>query len=133
MIKDIRALIEECSAELVEREYGFSYSKKLAGEWDRVAGWCDANGISEFGEQACLRYCDEEIGSRVVRSSMEEADRIRLRAARMLMSYGEGGEFEFRSPTVDHTMTGESAAIFGEYLEHEAARGLSPKTVDNKR
>lgn len=133
MIKDIRALIGECSAELVEREYGFRYSTKLAGEWDRVAEWCDANGISEFGAEECLRYCDEEIGSRIVRSTMGEAERIRLRAARMLMSYGESGEFEFRSPTVDHTMTGESAAIFREYLEHEAARGLSPKTVDNKR
>ena len=133
MTKEIRTLIEECSAALVEREYGFCYSRKLAREWDRIADWCDSNGIAVFDQAACLGYCDSSIGSRVVREGMAEDERIRLRAARMLLSFGEGGEFEFRSPRVDHTMRGESAVAFGAYLDHEVARGLSPKTIDNKR
>ena len=49
MIEDIKVLIERCSEELSEREYGFKYSRQLASEWSRFEQWLadhDAGGCT---------------------------------------------------------------------------------------
>jgi site-specific recombinase XerD len=132
MIEDIKVLIERCSEELSEREYGFKYSRQLASEWSRFEQWLAESGFATFCEDACLSYLDRSVGSRVLRRGMTEGERLRLRAVRMLLSYAEGGEFEFRTPSVEHAMRGESAPALEAYAGHERARGLSRKTMENK-
>ena len=57
MIEDIKVLIERCSEELSEREYGLKYSRKLVGEWSRFEQWLAESGFATFCEDACLSYC----------------------------------------------------------------------------
>lgn len=132
MIEDIRVLIERCSEEVSEREYCYKYQKLLAGEWTRFEEWLGASGFEAFCEDACLAYLDQSVGFHVLRPGMTERERLRMRAVRMLLSYAKGGEFEFRTPSVDHAMRGESAAVLESYLGNERERGLSRKTIENK-
>lgn len=93
MIEDIKVLIERCSEELSEREYGLKYSRQLASEWSRFEQWLAESGFATFCEDACLSYLDRSVGSRVLRRGMTEGERLRLRAVRMRLGADEIEEF----------------------------------------
>lgn len=60
-----------------------------------------AHGYQYFSKEIGLQYCLEELGGYLSRSDMKTNDQTSLRAARMLITYLENGDFEYRAPRVD--------------------------------
>ena len=90
---------------------------------------CYENMTFEIGRQ----YCIETFGSDIF-PGVKKDDRLRLRSIRMLMSYLQDGEFEFRTPSISREFVGETGNLMKEYLEHlTLVEKLSEKTLENKR
>lgn len=132
MITDIQELIFLCEQELKDRGYRQPHASSIKAEWKAAAVWFSARSLS-FTQKTCEQYCDQVIGGHLLTPEMNVSERLQLRALRMLLSYQQDGDFEFRSPRVERIFEGETGNIIEEYLRFELSRGLSPKTVDLKR
>ena len=133
MLTDFRQLLGVCEAELAEREYG-KRGDDLREEWGILARWMDARGYKEFSESIGFEYCDAVFGNHILTSNMSDKTRIGLRAVRMLTSYQKDGDFEFRSPSIEHIFCGGIGKAIELYLSY--ARNvlvLSDSTMDNKK
>lgn len=130
MITDLKTLIDTCRQELHDREYHAHHADILVKEWDAVSQWFFHRGISKFGQDIGYRYCDEEIGSHIIVEGMSSRQKKRLRAVRMLISYQQHGDFEFRTPRVERTYTGETGQLILQFLQHERTMGRSEKTIE---
>lgn len=132
MVTSFKELLALCESELVDREYG-QRLKEFRQEWGRLALWLEKQGREDFSEEIGIKYCDESFGNHIISESMDKRNRICLRAVRMLMSYQRDGDFEFRSPRVEHCYCGELGNAIKSYLSH--ARDsliLSNATLSNK-
>lgn len=130
MIKNLPELIKQCSQELHDREYLPSYADQLTCEWNAFLRWCNDNSILEFTPEAAYQYCDLFIGGHVRFEGITDKQRIRLRAIRMLVSYQQKGDFEFRSPKIERIFNGEAGGLISDFLEDSRTRGLSEKTIE---
>ena len=125
--------MQECAAFLHEKEYGAKYIEEIVKEWNRLEEWCKVKGYANFSESIGFEYCDEVIGTHLLLKEMPFNKRIKLRAVRMLTSYLETGEFEFRSKRVERLFCGETGEIMEEYLSYCIVAGLSYNTVERRR
>ncbi len=133
MITDLTELIQLCKDELHDREYHAHHASILTSEWDVISHWFEDNGIQEFNLETAFSYCDKVIGYHIITEGMSIKQKKRLRAIRMLLSYQETGDFEFRTPSVEYTFPGDTGEIILRYLQHEKDRGRSESTVRGKR
>jgi hypothetical protein len=132
MVTDLKKLIALCKSELVDRGYG-GRQQELEQGWDQLTQWMDERGFSEFSEAAGFKFYDENYGGHLLTKDLDKQARIGLRAVRMLISYQKTGDFEFRSPSVEHCFSGDGGKPFELYLSY--ARdflGLSVSTIQNK-
>lgn len=132
MITDLKTLIDTCKQELHDREYHAHHANVLIKEWDAVLQWFSHRGISEFGQDIGYHYCDEEIGSHIITPGMSLRQKKRLRAVRMLLSYQQGGDFEFRTPRVERIYAGETGQLILQFLQHERTIGRSERTIEGR-
>lgn len=133
MVTELKELIRLCRDELHDREYNAHHASILTTEWDSIALWFEQNGIMSFDRDSAFAYCDEAIGSHIIVDGMSASQRKQLRALRMLLSYQETGDFEFRSPSVEYDFPGATGCIITQYLQYERDRGRSEKTIEYKR
>jgi site-specific recombinase XerD len=133
MITDLDELIQLCKDELHDREYHAYHARILTTEWSAISYWFEKHAIREFNQKMAFSYCDEMIGSYLITKEMNRKQKKRLRAVRMLLSYQETGDFEFRSPSVEYTFPGDTGEIILRYLQYEKDRGRSESTIRCKR
>lgn len=133
MITNLKELIRLCKDEVHDREYHAHHANALTSEWDAVSQWFDDNGIHEFNRDNAFAYCDEVIGSHIIVKGMTKKQKKSLRAIRMLLSYQESGDFEFRTPRVEYLFPGNTGKIILLYLQHERDLGRSEKTINYRR
>ena len=133
MITDLPELIRLCEDELHDREYHVHHASILVKEWAAVLQWFEQMKVVTFDHDSAISYCDEVIGSHIIVDGMSDSQKKRLRAVRMLLSYQERGDFEYRTPRVEYTFPGTTGEIILRYLQHEREKGLSVKTVETKR
>ena len=132
MITDLKTLIDTCKQELHDREYHAYHADVLIKEWDTVLQWFSHRGISEFRQDIGYQYCDEEIGSHIITPGMSSRQKKRLRAVRMLLSYQQGGDFEFRTPRVERIYAGGTGQLILQFLQHERTIGRSERTIEGR-
>ena len=133
MITDLPELIRLCEDELHDREYHVHHASILVKEWAAVLQWFEQMKVVTFDHDSAISYCDEVIGSHIIVDGMSDSQKKRLRAVRMLLSYQERGDFEYRTPRVEYTFPGSTGEIILRYLQHEREKGLSVKTVEAKQ
>ena len=118
-----------CKDELHDREYHAHHASVLTSEWNAISGWFEEHEIQEFNRETAFSYCDEMIGSHIITEEMSGKQKKRLRAIRMLLSYQETGDFEFRTPSVEYIFHGDTGETILRYLQHEKDRGRSEATI----
>lgn len=133
MINDLKTLIHRCRDELHDREYTASHAELITNEWDAVLSWFQKNNLTEFNRKNGYLYCDEVIGSHVIIDGMTDVQKRQLRAVRMLITYQEDGDFEFRSPRGERIFRGDTGEWMLRHLQSEKDRGLSESTLQCKR
>ena len=133
MITDLTELIQLCKDELHDREYHAHHASLLTSEWNAISCWLKEHKIQEFDRETAFSYCDEMIGSHIITKELSVKQKKRLRAIRMLLSYQETGDFEFRTPSVEYTFPGDTGEIILRYLQYEKDQGRSEATIRCKR
>lgn len=129
MITDIQQLINACKQELHDREYHAHHACIITNEWKAISQWCQKKNYSEFSQDIGFQYCDETIGAHIITNGMTHKQKLRLRAARMLVSYQKDGDFEFRSPRVERIYSGEVGRLILQFFLHERNTGRSENTL----
>ncbi len=117
MEKCFTELVRECQIILEDRQYNKAYLEQIKNGWDRIQAWMTIHKYQYFSKEIGLQYCLEELGSHLSRSDMKTKDQTSLRAARMLITYLENGDFEYRAPRVEHSFSGEIGNAANAYLE----------------
>lgn len=120
MIKELSALRSLCFHELEQRRYTDFHKMRLSRNWDLLDEWMKKNSIDEFDGEIAKRYCEENLGSYLLKPEWPYRTRVALRAIRMLATFQESGGFEFRSPIADHSLTGPLAKAGNEFLDYLA-------------
>ncbi len=133
MVTELKELIRLCKDELHDREYHAHHASALTTEWDSISLWFEQHGITKFDRDSAFAYSDETIGSHIIVDGMSVSQRKKLRALRMLLSYQETGDFEFRSPSVEYDFPGFTGNIIQQYLQDERDKGRAEKTIECKR
>ena len=133
MITDLSVLTQLCYDTLREREYSISLQGSIVSEWEALATWMQGQDIHIFSEDIGFRYCDEVLGGHIISKDMSKKTKQRLRSVRMLTSFQQNGEFEFRSPRIEWRFEGEEGNLFKEYLNYISdIRRLAYSTIRNK-
>lgn len=133
MENEIRKLVHLCEQELTSREYTFNHHRIISMTWENLIQWMTEREYDTFDEDVGFQYCDETLGAHDL-SGIQKKDRLRLRAIRMLISYQKEGDFEFRTPSVLHTFSGQSGQLMVAYLDHlRETVHLAESTIANKR
>jgi len=115
------------------REYCRQHQNILRKGWDEFSDWMEERGCDELNEGMADRYCDEIIGARRY-TDLSYKEKMRLRSARMLISYQKDGDFEFRIQTAKKTFRGRSGEAMQEYLLYlRDVLVLKENTISNKR
>jgi len=134
MVTDFEELVSLCDEELRHREYESNYYVRILEQWDCLRKWLTENGIIEFNEEIGNEYCDKVFGTHLMPRRSPAKFREKLRAVRMLISYQQNGDFEFRCPSVEYIFTGfvgEAALEYLDYCKNDLI--LAEKTIENKR
>lgn len=134
MVTNFEELISLCDEELRHREYDLNYYARITMQWDSLRNWMYSNGITEFNKDVGNRYCNEMFGTHLTPAKAPARLREKIRAVRMLISYQEKGDFEFRCPRAEYIFSGEIGMLAEEYLSYcRDGQMLSEKTIENKR
>lgn len=134
MVKDFETLLLFCDEELRHREYHAPYYDRICSHWERLRMWMQENNLDEFSEEVGNSYLKETYGTHLLPPRTMTSIREGYRAVRMLISYQNCGEFEFRCPSVEYTFEGPVGQIAFDYLEHcRYDRYQAEKTLENKR
>ena len=132
MITDFRELVGACRQEAEERQYNSVYLERIQAGWNRIQTWMDAQGLAQYSREIGLRFCSEELGGYLSRQGMTNEDHCTLRAARMLISYQEDGDFELRAPRIEHILSGPVGDAANHYLESRKNVLSNPSYRDKK-
>ena len=132
---DLEDLITTATQELSDREYSQINQAKFTAEWKLLGDWMSKNNIPEFNKDIGYKYCDEILGDHIITENFTDTMKRRLRAIRILISYLDSGEFEFRSPSREREIIYEGILgdTFTSFIEERKKRGLSFRTIDSKR
>lgn len=134
MVTDFEELVALCDEELRHREYRSDYHAEIARQWDSLRVWMKSKGLTQFNEEVGNNYCDETFGTHLMPRRAPAPFRKKLRAIRMLVSYQNSGDFEFRCPSVEYIFEGDIGMEALKYLEYcRTVLLLADKTVENKR
>ncbi len=134
MITDFNELTNECLHELYDREYDLALQGFILNEWKLLGHWLETKNLDTFTQTIGYQYCDEVLGGHIILKSMSKRTIKRLRAIRMLTSYQQSGDFEFRSPRVEFLFEGELGLLFNEYLDFLTdVKHLAPSTISCKK
>ena len=115
----LKNLCKQVRKELEERDYSVIYIKKALAEWAKLEQWCTEEQRQNITPALCNRYLDETYGSHTLpEGRMQSEIRMQYRYIRLLASYMELGDFEFRTKKVDPAFTGEYSQYADEYLNH---------------
>lgn len=130
MITDFNELTNECLQELHDREYDLALQGFILNEWELLGHWLETKNFDNFTQAIGYQYCDEVLGGHIILKAMSKKTIKRLRAIRMLTSYQQSGDFEFRSPRVECLFEDELGALFNEYLDYLTdVKHLAPSTI----
>jgi site-specific recombinase XerD len=133
METNIKTLVTLCDQEISSREYAFNHHRQINIAWDELLQWMEINNHPLFNADIGCRYCIEMFGSTVI-SGIKKSDQPRLRAIRMLISYQQDGDFEFRTPTVLREFQGETGTHMERYLNYlRETILLTENTISNKK
>ena len=116
LITDFQELVCACRQEAEERQYNSVYLRRIEAGWNQIQAWMDARGLTDYSRDVGIRFCCEKLGGYLSRNDMNEEDRTTLRAARMLFSYQEDGDFELRAPRKEHVLSGSIGDAANHYL-----------------
>ena len=132
--QSVGSLISACEQELIDLGYSDMQSERLKKQWNEFAQWMEANGHESLTPEIGRQYCYETVGSDVL-SGIERRDHLKLRSARMLISFQKDGCFEFRTPTVAPLVFhGESGKLMESYLDNARyVQQFSDSTIAEKR
>ena len=134
MVINFKKLVNLCEDELTSREYAWHHHNKISCEWQKLSQWMTEHRYSDFNEEIGFKYCDETFGTHILNNLLKKNDRIKLRAIRMLISYQKDGDFEFRTPKVEHYFFGGTGRDMENYLLHlRDTVHLSEVTINNKK
>lgn len=134
MVTNFEELVALCDEELRHREYESNYYVRITAQWNALREWLKNKDISEFSEAIGNQYCDEMFGTHLMPKCASTHFREKLRAIRMLISYQQKGDFEFRCPSIEYTFDGAIGLVALRYLDHCMNElVLAEKTIENKR
>jgi len=132
--QSIKSLIETCEQELKDLGYNICLQKRISKYWGEFALWMEENKFEYFTQEIGLQYCLEVFGTEVLQG-VEKHDRVRFRAARMLISYKRDGCFEFRAPLIaPRVFEGETGNLIERFLDHmHYCKQLKNRSIVEKR
>ena len=133
MEKSFTELVQECRVILEDRQYNKAYLDQIQNEWDRLQAWMTTHQYVYFSKEIGLQYCLEELGGCLSRDDMKSKDQTALRATRMLISYLEDGDFEYRAPRVERIFIGEIGNAAKTYLESRKNVLAQPTFLDKQK
>lgn len=132
MITDIGQLIMACTEEIRDRQYQESRKKEFCSYWEDFRQWLENSSFADFSEAAANTYTDEKLGTHLLLPGMSLRAKNQLRAIRMLVSYQKDGDFEFRSPRIEHPLKGVLGNLMSEFIGYaEVTLCRSPATIDS--
>jgi site-specific recombinase XerD len=104
----------------------------MSEAWGELLQWVTEKGFSDFNADIGYQYCDEIFGASIL-SGVKKDDHVRLRAVRMLISYQKDGDFEFRTPSVSRSFSGQTGKAMEDYLHYlRTVACLTENTISNK-
>ncbi len=130
-LDDLLVQVQRC---LEERDYSSSYIQNAISEWEKLKSWCSRKDRRHFSSEVCYRYLDETYGFHILPKGVTDpSTRAHLRYIRILSSYLETGEFEFRTEKKEYIFSEEMEPLvtpFINYCYEELANKES--TAQNK-
>ena len=133
MEKSFIELVQECRGILEDRQYSESYLDQIKSGWDRLQAWMTIHKYSYFSREIGLQYCTEQLGSCLSRQDMKSTEKTELRAIRMLISFLEDGDFEYRVPCNELIFSGQIGNAANVYLEARKNLLAQSTYLDRKR
>jgi len=132
--QSIESLINACEQELIDLGYSVNQSDKIKTNWNEFSQWMESKGYESLTPDIGKQYCYENIGSDVL-SGIDKKDYLKLRSARMLISFQRDGCFEFRTSSVaPRSFQGETGRLMESYLKKaQFVQQLSDSTIAEKR
>ncbi len=130
-LEDLLIQVRRC---LEERDYSSSYIQNAIEEWEKLKAWCSREDRRHFSQEVCYRYLDETYGFHILpKGATDPKTRAPLRFIRILSSYLETGDFEFRTEKKEYVFSEDMDCLvtpFIAYCYEELANKES--TVQNK-
>ncbi len=115
-LDDLLMQVQRC---LEERDYSSSYIKKAIMEWEKLKSWCSKKDKSHFSSEVCYRFLDETYGFHILPKGVtDQTTRAHLRYIRILSSYLETGEFEFRTEKKEYIFSEEMERLVRPFINH---------------
>ncbi len=133
MVTNFLKLRSLCDDELRQREYRSYHYEKLVTGWNELYEWMKSHNYTEFNQEIGYTYCNEVFGAHLLTEDIKDSVRIKLRSIRMLISYQRDGDFEFRTPKIEHDFNDPIGKLVLEYIKFcENTLQLSPSTIKGK-
>ena len=132
MNNDFEMILYECKQYMEVNGYSYEYILKISHEWDKLKVWLTSHEVTEFTEEVAFKYCDEMIGGHIIYKDISNAEKLSLRAVRILTSFKKNGCFEFRTPRVEKKFSGKAGGEMIKYINYcSEERHLAAKTIKN--
>lgn len=115
-LDDLLMQVQRC---LEERDYSSSYIQRAIKEWKKLKSWCSKKDRRHFSSEVCYRYLDEIYGFHILPKGVTDiTTRAHLRFIRILSSYLETGEFEFRTEKKEYIFSEEMECLVRPFINH---------------
>ena len=116
---NLEYLCKQVRKELEERDYSVTYIQKAMEAWTKFEQWCTKEQRQDITPALCNQYLDETYGSHTLPAGQTPPEtRMIYRYIRLLASYMELGDFEFRTKKVDPAFTGMYSQYAEEYMTY---------------
>ncbi len=115
-LDDLLVQVQRC---LEERDYSSSYIQNAISEWEKLKSWCSRKDRRHFSSEVCYRYLDETYGFHILPKGVTDpSTRAHLRYIRILSSYLETGEFEFRTEKKEYIFSEEMEPLVTPFINY---------------
>ena len=115
-LDDLLMQVQRC---LEERDYSSSYIQNAISEWAKLKSWCSRKDRRHFSSEICYRYLDETYGFHILPKGVtDQTTRAHLRYIRILSSYLETGEFEFRTEKKEYLFSEEMERLVTPFINY---------------
>ena len=131
-LDDLLKQVRQC---LEDRNYSLEYIEQSMVEWKKLKAWCSEEEKESFTAELCYRYLDETYGCHVLPGGIANKDlRRHLRYVRLLSSYLETGDFEFRTEKKEYSFAPEIKPLVDSFLKYcSEVRNNKEETVTDKK